>query len=127
MDKHDLKDKIVLLKVRGRLKTGKPSDIKFQEIKQYLEEKGAYSFLKNTGKLVSEEQEIETKIEEKEMEKIEEIFIEKYKKENPDKFNSLILPLLNSLSLEKQEDERTAVFESRLFDDLNKILDLKMR
>ena len=61
------------------------------------------------------------------MEKIEEIFIEKYKKENPDKFNSLILPLLNSLSLEKQEDERTAVFESRLFDDLNKILDLKMR
>ncbi len=126
-DNHDLKDKIVLLKLSGTLEQGKTSDINFQEIQEYLKTKEAYSFLKNTGKLIAEEQEFEGKIEENEMEKIEGLLIDKYKNENPNKFNELILPLFNSLGLEKQEDEKSAIFEARLFDETNKILKINLR
>ena len=54
LKRFELKDKIVLLKVFGDLKNGKVSDIKFQEIQNYLEKQGIYSFLKNTSKIVKD-------------------------------------------------------------------------
>ncbi|MDD5193751.1 MAG: exonuclease SbcCD subunit D [Candidatus Nanoarchaeia archaeon] len=122
----NLKDRIVLLKVFGELKRGKLSDIKFQEIQDYLEKNGVYCFLKNTSRLEAEKKEIEMNIPSHEMEKIEEVLVQKYDKENPSNLNKLIFPLIEHLSLEKQEGENSSVFESRLFSGLNKILGMDL-
>ena len=126
LEKRDLKDKIVLLKVHGLLKEGKVSDIKFSEIENYLEKAGAYSFLKNTSKLEVEKQELQIQLQTHEMEKIEEVLIKKYEKENPSNFNVHILPLIEALGLEKQEGEKQTSFESRLFSGLNKTLGVEL-
>ena len=60
------------------------------------------------------------------MEKVEEVLIKKYEKENPSSLNEFILPLIETLSLEKQEDEKQTTFESRLFAGLGKILDVEL-
>lgn len=126
LSKRDLKDKIVLLKIFGDLKQGKHSDIKFQEIEDYIEKAGAYSFLKNTSKLEMEKQKIELDIGSQEMEKVEEVLVKKYEKENPSNFNNLIFPLIETLNIEKQEGEKQANFEIRLLSELNKVLGLEI-
>ena len=126
LEKRNLKDRIVLLKVYGILKQGKVSDIRFQEIEDYLKKAGVYSFLKNTSKLEVEKQEMEVQLQVGEMEKIEDVLINKYEKENPSNFNELIIPLTEALSMEKQEGEKSAIFESRLFSEINKILNIDL-
>lgn len=129
-EKHNLTDKIVLLRVTGILEQGTNADIDYDRIKKYLEEKGVYSFLKNTNKLETKDEKIEKsdlKITSTEMNKIEDALVERYDKDNPDKFNPLIVPLMHALELPKQEDEKSVIFESRLFADLNKILGLDLR
>ena len=125
LENNDLKDKIVLLRLRGKLKQGKTADIKLQEIESKALEKGAYVFLKNTRKLkVEESEEIEIKTDD--IDKIEQAIMEDFTKKNPSSFNSLISPLLNSLDLEKQEDEKVMIFESRLLSEINKILGIEI-
>ncbi|MHA1637849.1 MAG: metallophosphoesterase family protein [Candidatus Thorarchaeota archaeon] len=51
----NLKDKIVLLRVEGTLKTGKPSDIDFRRLISLMKAKGAKVVKKNIGKLTSAE------------------------------------------------------------------------
>lgn len=126
LEKNDVKNKIILLKVRGELKQGKTSDINFEEIQRKLKEQGAYIFLKNTSKLKAQETETSVEIKTDDIEKIEEEILEKYTKENPSKFNSFLKPLANSLSLEKQEDEKNSIFESRFLAEMNKILSLEL-
>jgi DNA repair exonuclease SbcCD nuclease subunit len=123
LERKNLKNKIVLLKIYGTLNQGKNSDIKFQQIQEYLEKQGVYSFLKNTSKLEIEKQEnLQIKLETKEMEKVEESLIKEYEKENPSNLNELIFPLMEALSIEKQEGEKNTIFEQRLFSATNKIL-----
>ncbi len=126
LEKRELEDKIVLLKPHGTLKQGKISDIKFLEIQKFLEEKKVYSFLKNTSKLEVEKQNLEIQLEANEMEKVEEVLIEKYEKENPSNFNEKIIQLMESLSIEKQEGEKSAIFESRLLSGLNKLFEIEL-
>lgn len=127
LDEKDLKDKIVLLKLFGILKKGKNSDINFQEIEAFLQNKKVYSFLKNTSKLEQEKTgELKIDIQSKEVEKIEEILIKKYYDENPSEFNHLIFQLMESLNLEKQEAETNLTFEKRLLGELNKILNINI-
>lgn len=126
INKHDLKDKILLLRVYGKISQGKTSDINFQEIETQVRKSEAYCFLKNTSKLEMEKQEIQLAIQEKEVEKVEEIIINNYEKENPSDFNKLIFSLMDSLSMDKQEDEKTAVFEARLFEELSKVLEIEL-
>jgi len=127
LEKRDLKDKIVLLKIFGDLKQGKISDIRFQEIEDYLKRIGVYSFLKNTSGLDIEKQEFQINFQSHEREKIEDILVKKYKTENPSNFNELIFPLIETLSIEKQEDEKEASFNGRLFSELGKILELDLK
>jgi len=89
-------------------------------------ENGVYSFLKNTSKLEAGKKEIEVNLQSYEMEKIEDVLVKKYDKENPSNLNKLIFPLIESLSLEKQEGENSSVFESRLFSGLNKVLNIEL-
>ena len=126
LEKRDVKDKIVLLRVSGNLKKGKVSDIKFQEIQDYLEKIGVYCFLKNTAKLEAEKQEIKIKLQANEMEKVEEVLVEKYEKENPSDLNELIFPLMGVLNKEKQEGEKNIIFETRLFSELSKVLKIEL-
>jgi len=125
LKKRNLKDKIILLKLEGKLKQGKTSDINFKEIENLIKNEEAYVLLKSTSKLITEE--VEMNIEIEDMNKLEEEIINKYSQQQESKFNSLIFQLINSLSAEKQEDEKSANFESRLLSELNKILDLEIR
>jgi len=126
-EKHNLTNKIVLMKLFGEIKKGTNADIDYVKIEEYLKSKRAYSFLKNTNKLVSEGEKIEIKISEHDVNKIEETLVKEYELKNPNKFNNLIIPLMHSLELQKQEDEKSAIYESRLFSELNKILSLELK
>lgn len=71
--------------------------------------------LKNTHDLISEEQELELNLPEKDSENIEEQTIKAYSGENPSSFNKIIYELMNALSIEKQEGETTETFNNRIF------------
>jgi len=116
----DIQDKVILLRLKGILENGKPSDIKFAQIEEFVKSKGAYFMLKNTHDLKTKEVELE--IEVKDSENIEEEVIETYSKDNPSNFNKLIPQLMNTLSLDKQEDEKSVIFENRLMDSTKKLL-----
>jgi DNA repair exonuclease SbcCD nuclease subunit len=120
LNKRNLKDKIILLRVYGELKRGKTSDIKFAQIEAFLKTKEAYFLLKNTHDLISEEQELEFIVPEKDSENIEEETIKAYSQENPSSFNSIINELMNTLSIEKQEGETTETFNNRILQGTKK-------
>jgi DNA repair exonuclease SbcCD nuclease subunit len=127
-EKHDVRDKIILLKLFGMIKKGTNADVNYTKLSEYLAQKGAYSFLRNTNKLESSEEKLEIKIaSSSDMNKIEEVLMGQYESDNPDKFNKFILQLMHSLDLGKQEDEKTIIYETRLFSELNKILNLDLK
>jgi hypothetical protein len=120
LEKENLKDKIVILKLKGILENGKVSDINFFKIEQYIKKKGAYVFLKNTSNLISSEQEI--LIEFSDTQDLEKRIIEEFEKNHAHKLNSLIFPLFKTLQMEKKEEEKADVFEDRLISEIKKFL-----
>ena len=120
ISKRDINDKIILLRVRGELEKGQISDIKFQRIEEFVKQKNAYFILRNTHELKTREVELDVEL--KHTENIEEDSIVMFSNENPSSFNELIPQLINSLSLEKQEDEKSIVFENRLLETIKKII-----
>lgn len=120
LEKKDLDDKIVLLRLRGILETGKNSDIKFSQIEETAKRKNAYFLLRNTHELKTKEAELEFEIEE--TENIEEETIKTYIEQNQSDFNKYISQLMNTLSTEKQEGETIESFTGRLSDEFKEIL-----
>jgi len=120
LEKKDLDDKIVLLRLRGILEIGKNSDIKFSQIEETAKRKNAYFLLRNTHELKTKEAELEFEIEE--TENIEEETIKTYIEQNPSDFNKYISQLMNILSTEKQEGETIESFTGRLSDEFKEIL-----
>jgi hypothetical protein len=120
LENKNIEDKIVLLRVIGELEQGKNSDIKFSQIEEYAKSKNAYFLLKNTHDLKTKEIDIEIKIENKE--NIEEETIKVYTEQNPSDFDKFISQLINSLSIEKQEGEKTEIFSSRVIEEARRIL-----
>jgi hypothetical protein len=84
LGKRELKDKIVLLKLHGKLNQGKTSDINFPAVDNFVKSKEAYCLLKSTSKLIIEEPEIKIEIED--MDKLEEEIIKKYNPEQKSKY-----------------------------------------
>ena len=121
IEKRDIEDKIVLLRVKGELESGKNSDIKFQKIEEAVFRKGAYFLLKNTHDLKTKEIEMGN-IEINNIENVEEEAINIYSKQNPVDFNKFIPQLMYSLSIEKQEGEKIESFTNRLMEETKKIL-----
>ncbi|MFW6233658.1 MAG: metallophosphoesterase family protein [Nanoarchaeota archaeon] len=119
IDKQDVNDKIVLLKLRGRIEKGKNSDIKFDKIEEFAKNKGAFFVLRNTYDLKLKEQELEIDI--NETGNIEEETIENYKEKNKSEFNKIVPQLIHSLSIEKQEGETSESFNNRLLEDAKKV------
>lgn len=120
---NDVKDKIVLIRIEGTLKSGKPSEINFNEIFSNYD---AHVVLKNTNKLKSLEFEgYETK--HGDIEEVEIAII----KENLNKINTIFdqekiaLQLINALNLEKDEGERNTDFENRLIRDVVEVFDIE--
>ncbi|MDD5699807.1 MAG: DNA repair exonuclease [Candidatus Nanoarchaeia archaeon] len=120
LEKKDLEDKIVLMKIRGELEIGKSSDIKFSKIEDALNRKGAFFFLRNTHDL--KQKEIALEIEVKDSDNIEEDTLKIYSEQNPAQFNQSIPLLLNALSIEKQEGETSETFLNRLVAETKKVL-----
>jgi len=122
IDKINPKYKIFLLKLKGTLKKGKSGDIRFNEIENFVKKKQAICFLRNITSLTSQEEEIEINV--KEIENIEEHIFQDYDSKNPHDFNKFFPGLLKSLSIEKNEDEKINLFESRLLSELKSVLRL---
>src|SRR3989344_3606770 len=113
-------DKIILLRVEGILKTGKPSDINFKRVYEAL--KNAYCILRNTNKLTSKEFS-EIKIESGDIEEVEKRLVEESIKGFKELGNSeLISLLMHSLDIEKGEGEKNADFEKRVTESGRKAL-----
>jgi len=122
----DLKDKIITLRIFGILETGKISDINLKEIIKLMEERGAFSVLKNTNGLTTKEFE-EFKVEGSNAEEVEENTIKQHLGQiNLDlDEEALIKNLMESLSKEKDEGEKNADFETRLLKDAIKTIKLE--
>ncbi|MCX6748848.1 MAG: DNA repair exonuclease [Candidatus Pacearchaeota archaeon] len=123
LGKKEVKDKIVLIRISGKLTQGKISNIDFQAIENFVKERQAYAMLKSTSQLETEETQVNVEIED--MNLLEEEIIKKYIKQENSKYDPLIQPLINALCLEKQEDETSSVFQSRLINEVNKTLNLE--
>lgn len=128
IDRHNLTNKILLLKLKGTLLIGKTGDIRFNQIEEFVQKKGAYSFLRNISKLKTKESEInlnQDKI--GNVEEIEKIIQEEFTKENQSEFNNALPILMNFLGMEKEEDEKSSSFETRLLDEFKKALTIEGR
>lgn len=120
LEKKDIEDKVVLLRISGELENGSVSDIKFSNIEDFVKQKGAYFLLRNTHDLSTKEVELEIEI--KDSENVEEESIKVYSEKNPSDFNELIPQLMSTLTLEKMEGEKNETFTMRLLEETKKIL-----
>ncbi len=125
LDKLNLKDKIVLLKLQGTLIQGKTGDIRFSEVEDFIKKKGAFIQLRNISsiKIQATEFQIESTSEDN-IEKIESQILGEYSKQNPADFNKYLPQLMSTLSMEKNEDEKSTIYENRLLAELKNILGL---
>lgn len=124
IDKLNLRDKIFLLKIRGTLTQGKTGDIHFNEIEEFVRKKEAYSFLRNISSIKIKEADFEISPMHENVEELEKKIVWEYSSKNPGEFNKYLPQLLETLAVEKKEDEKSAIFEERLYSELKNVLDL---
>jgi len=117
----NIKDKIVLIRLSGKLEKGKLSNINFIEIERFARENGAFCVLRSTTQIKVIESDISTPETDK-IDEIEEQILIQYSKENPSDINKHLPVLMKALTMEKQEDEKTIIFTSRLIEEMKKIL-----
>jgi len=127
MDKieNNLANTLVLLKVHGVLKSGKPSDINFKAVAARAESLGAITVKKNINKLLSPSME-EIAVDAASMDNIERRIVEEHaeKMKLGNDTTSLIMSLMNVLKDEKGEDETNATFEEKIKGNAKKLLGL---
>lgn len=120
----DLTNCIVTLRLKGTIKSGKIGDINFKEIFALLSAKGAYSILRNTVKLQSEEFE-EIKIAQANPEEVEESVIKEHLQQvvlfDAEKESQLTKELLITLNTSRKEGETQTSFQARIESELNKL------
>jgi DNA repair exonuclease SbcCD nuclease subunit len=119
------KDKIVLLKIKGRLSSGKPGDIDFEKIRKDILEKEAKTIYINRNQLIGKEEE-NIEIKEENPEEIEKRIFEEFLKKIQFKNKILsdsktCLELLNAIK-EENIDEKKAEYEKRIVEKASKIL-----
>ena len=125
LEKKDIRDKVVLLRLHGTLENGKNSDINFLQVEEAIKRKKAYFLLKNTNELKVQETEIDFKVEESE--NVEDQTIKNYSDQNLSDFNKTIPEVMNSLTTEKQDGETTESFTNRLMDETKKIFKFELK
>jgi len=121
-------NKIVTLRIKGILDSGKPSDLNFKKILESF--KGAYCVLKNTFKLSSKEFE-ELEIKGGTTENIEESIVKEHSGSvsltglTRDEEERLTFDLINVLNTEKKDGEKVVDFEKRVIQDIVKTLKIE--
>ncbi|MEK6983211.1 MAG: exonuclease SbcCD subunit D [Nanoarchaeota archaeon] len=126
----ELNDTVVLIRLNGILESGKPSDIDFKEIFNFLYNKSAYFVMKSSHAVTPKEYE-EIKTDARNVEDIESYLIKEHlgqiKLENLtlEKEEELIKHLMKILSSEKNEGETVYDFERRVREEANRILEVK--
>jgi DNA repair exonuclease SbcCD nuclease subunit len=129
IEKTDVKNKVIVLKVYGELIRGKTSDIDFSYIKSEIMKRGAIYLHLNRSQLRSKEFEIIISKESNSEKVEEEIFMEvlKGKKFNEKKLLSLELPkaLFNQLKVQKKEGEVSSSYEKRIKEAAIEVLGIK--
>ncbi|MFH0875304.1 MAG: DNA repair exonuclease [archaeon] len=126
----EVKDKIVLLRVEGILSSGKASDVDFRKIYEKAMENGAYLIVRNTYSLKSKDFE-EIMVKESTIEEIEESLIKehigqfKVNSWDTQKEALIIKELVNALSSEKKEGEKSYDYEERIKKEAGKILGIR--
>ena len=114
---------IVTLRMEGTLSDGYPHDVEFNRIFEKLYEKEAYFVMKNTTKLFTKEYE-EIKVEAAPYAE-ENIISQHVGKSNlftAEEEKQLIITLLRSLCIEKEDGERQLDFEERIIKDAAQLL-----
>ena len=125
LDKLNLVDKIVLLKLTGVLTQGKTGDIHFNEIEEFIKKKEAYVSLRNISSVQVKEGGFETtSFPTENVENVERRIMGEYSQKNPGDFTKHLPQLMTALSIEKNEDEKSFLFEDRLLSELKNILKL---
>jgi DNA repair protein SbcD/Mre11 len=117
----DVKNKIILIRIQGQLKSGKPQDLDLNNIMKKLLEKGAYYVMKSTTKLTSKE----TYEIQEHKENTEEEIIKEYLNQVPNNFKNELettLTLIKTFSQEKNEAEKTSDYEERIKKDATQII-----
>lgn len=112
----NVKDKIVLIRVKGKLSSGKPSDIDFKGIIEELYSRGAFFVMKNTTKITSAEFE-EVSVEHSNTDEIEEKIISEHLGQIPHDFSDeaeITKRLMKAFSSEKHEGEKVSDYEERV-------------
>ncbi|MBU2590136.1 MAG: exonuclease SbcCD subunit D [Nanoarchaeota archaeon] len=121
----DSNDKIILIRLKGTLKQGKPSDLDFKEIFSKMDD--AYFIMKNSNKVLSIQFEQNDEI--KDVKNVEPELIEMHayntKLFNDSKIEKrLITDLIQLLDKERTEGEKSADFEIRISTEALKSLGL---
>jgi DNA repair protein SbcD/Mre11 len=112
--------KIITIRLKGELNTGKPKDINLNEIFEKIKKSGAEAIIKNTRELNAKGFQI-TKEKLKNIEEAETEIIEQHTKENTLN-NETTKALINALSSEKKEGEKNLDYEKRIFTEVENIL-----
>tara|TARA_Y100000034_G_scaffold126169_1_gene177000 strand:- start:251 stop:1528 length:1278 start_codon:yes stop_codon:yes gene_type:complete len=128
LSRQEIKDLIITLRIKGTLKSGKPSDIDFKKIEETHNQ--SHIILKNTAKLKTTEfSEIE--VQSGSIEEVEEAIIKEHigQIELPDiQLNGnqelLTNQLMTTLNKEKIEGEKNIDFETRIIKDMVELFSL---
>ncbi|MBT7902464.1 DNA repair exonuclease [Candidatus Woesearchaeota archaeon] len=116
---------LVLFRVQGKLKEGRPGDVNWKKIFELVIQKGAIFVLKNANKLVSKEFE-EIKVIEGTTEEVENKLICEhvgqldFLSESSEK--QLVNDLINILQIEKEEGEKSTDYENRVIREANMVI-----
>ncbi len=123
LNRPNLKDKVVLLKLSGILTQGKTGDIRFNEIEEFIKKKEAYAYLRNISSIKTQDLDLGITHAAEDIKEMERQKSEKFLKDNPSNFNDYHYLLMNALSIEKNEDEKSAIYEERLLSEIKTILE----
>jgi hypothetical protein len=125
----ELLNTIVLIRVAGKLKTGKVSGINFREIFGKCYTQGAFFVMRNTVKVVSAEYE-EIKIDQKNPEDVEEAIIKEHLGQikvngfDVETESRITHEMMHLLSSEKHEGEKVYEYEERVKKEVDRLLGL---
>ncbi len=120
---HDVKDKIVTLRLSGVLLSGKPSDIDFKAFFSILQKKGAFAVLKNASAMTSKEFE-EISVDMGDAKEVEDKLIKQHIRDEDlpgmDPVG-LAKELMRTLDDSKDEGETIVTFEKRIKGELENL------
>jgi len=116
LDGKNIEGKIVLLKTKGTLRDGKPSDVDWKRITSLASERGALTMKKSVHLNVKDTEIVKPTA--SNIEAVETEVIEKNAGDDKDK----VLRLMEALNVEKGEDEKNYIYEEKIKSNMRKVL-----